>query len=53
MWAFSFKIIDILQGSKIRLQLANILQKFFVYKFEPLIIQGIVSKFHIFARNNS
>ena len=28
-------------------------QKVCVYKCEPLIIQGIVSKFHIFVHNNS
>ena len=28
-------------------------QKFCVYKWEPLIIQGIVSKFHVFVHNNN
>ena len=28
-------------------------QKFCVYKKEPLIIHGIVRKFHIFVHNNS
>ena len=40
IWPFSFKIIDILS-------------EIFVFKWQPLIIQGIDSKFHIFVHNNS
>ena len=52
MKQFTLLTVHMCRETKIIKILLIFCQKFCVYKWEPLIIQVIVSKFHVFVHNN-